>query len=95
MKESAPAANPTPDRTPPLSRVLPFFRTGFSEGTLILILLAFFAFLTVTWPNFLPLNNLSNLGCHEWPSSASWPSALQPGHHYTAVDLLVGFGGRV
>lgn len=61
MKESAPAANPTPDRTPPLSRVLPFFRTGFSEGTLILILLAFFAFLTVTSPNFLTLNNLSNL----------------------------------
>ena len=43
------------------SRVLKFFRTGFAEGILILILLAFFVILSFTSPSFLTLNNLSNL----------------------------------
>ena len=44
-----------------LSRVVTFFRTGFSEGILILILLAFFIIFSLTSPSFLTLNNLSNL----------------------------------
>jgi ribose transport system permease protein len=44
-----------------LSRVVEFFRTGFSEGILILILLAFFIIFSLTSPSFLTLNNLSNL----------------------------------
>ncbi|HEY9594125.1 MAG TPA: ABC transporter permease [Spirochaetia bacterium] len=44
-----------------LARIVQFFRTGFAEGTLILILIALFVILTVTSPTFLTLNNLSNL----------------------------------
>ena len=44
-----------------LSKVVKFFRTGFAEGILILILLAFFVILSFTSPSFLTLNNLSNL----------------------------------
>ena len=44
-----------------LSRVVRFCRTGFSEGILILILLAFFIIFSLTSPSFLTLNNLSNL----------------------------------
>jgi ribose transport system permease protein len=44
-----------------LSRIVSFFRTGFAEGTLILILVAFFVILSLTSPSFLTLNNLSNL----------------------------------
>jgi len=43
------------------SRIVKFFRTGFAEGVLILILLAFFVILSFTSPSFLTLNNLSNL----------------------------------
>ena len=42
------------------SRIVLFFR-GFAEGTLILILVAFFVILSLTSPSFLTLNNLSNL----------------------------------
>ena len=44
-----------------VSRIVSFFRTGFAEGTLILILVAFFVILSLTSPSFLTLNNLSNL----------------------------------
>jgi ribose transport system permease protein len=44
-----------------LARGVRFFRTGFSEGTLILILAALFVVLSLTSPTFLTLNNLSNL----------------------------------
>lgn len=44
-----------------LSRMVSFFRTGFAEGTLILILVGFFIILSFTSPSFLTLNNLSNL----------------------------------
>jgi ribose transport system permease protein len=43
------------------STVVKFFRTGFAEGILILILLAFFVILSLTSPSFLTVNNLSNL----------------------------------
>lgn len=41
--------------------VVTFFRTGFSEGILILILVAFFVILSFASPSFMTLNNLSNL----------------------------------
>jgi ribose/xylose/arabinose/galactoside ABC-type transport system permease subunit len=44
-----------------LSRIVHFLRTGFSEGILILILLAFFIVFSLTSPSFLTINNLSNL----------------------------------
>jgi ribose transport system permease protein len=43
------------------SRITTFFRTRFAEGTLILILAAFFIILSFTSPSFMTLNNLSNL----------------------------------
>jgi predicted ABC-type sugar transport system permease subunit len=43
------------------STVVKFFRTGFAEGILILILLAFFVILALTSPSFLTVENLSNL----------------------------------
>ena len=46
---------------PPVFQGRKFFRTGFAEGILILILLAFFVILSFTSPSFLTLNNLSNL----------------------------------
>jgi ribose/xylose/arabinose/galactoside ABC-type transport system permease subunit len=48
-------------RDSPVSSVAKFFRTGFSEGIPILILLAFFIILSFASPSFLTLNNLSNL----------------------------------
>ncbi|MBV8142232.1 MAG: ABC transporter permease [Verrucomicrobia bacterium] len=45
----------------PVRRVVRFFRTGFSEGILILILVAFFVILSFASPSFLTVNNLSNL----------------------------------
>lgn len=48
-------------RAPLFSRIVTFFRTGFAEGMLILILVAFFVILSITSPSFLTLNNLSNL----------------------------------
>jgi ribose/xylose/arabinose/galactoside ABC-type transport system permease subunit len=52
------------DRSNParfLSRIVHFLRTGFSEGILILILLAFFIVFSLTSPSFLTINNLWNL----------------------------------
>jgi ribose/xylose/arabinose/galactoside ABC-type transport system permease subunit len=43
------------------SRVVNFFRTGFAEGILILILLAFFVIFSFASPSFLTVNNLWNL----------------------------------
>ncbi len=43
------------------SRAGIFLKTGLAEGTLILILVVFFAALTISSPNFLTFNNLSNL----------------------------------
>jgi ribose transport system permease protein len=43
------------------ARARTFIRSGVAEGTLILILVAFFVILTFTSPTFLTVTNLSNL----------------------------------
>src|ERR1700752_500342 len=42
-------------------KIVKFFRTGFAQGNLILVMLAFFVIPPFTSPSFLTLNNLSNL----------------------------------
>jgi ribose transport system permease protein len=56
-----PGLDRTAVRSSMFSRITTFFRTRFAEGTLILILAAFFIILSFTSPSFMTLNNLSNL----------------------------------